>query len=260
MIPNPEPRAPNPDPRVHFRFYEELNDFLPAERRKLEFSVPYYRASVKDMIESLGVPHTEVDLILVNGESVDFTCLVHAGDRVSVYPEFESFDISGLARLRPDPLRQPRFVLDAHLGKLARSLRLLGFDTLYSNVYTDAELEEISAAGKRTLLTRDRGLLKRSRVSRGYFVRATAPQAQVREVLRRFDLYRSGAPFSRCLRCNGALQPAEREEVRHRVPSGVVEAFDTFSVCPDCGRVYWPGSHYERLRRLADQLLARGEV
>jgi len=245
-------------PHVHFRFYEELNDFLPVERRKREFSIPYYRASVKDMIESLGVPHTEVDLILVNGKSVDFTCLVHAGDRISVYPAFESFDISGLTRLRPEPLRQPRFVLDTHLGKLARILRLLGFDTLYSNVYTDAELEELSAGGgKRILLTRDQGLLKRSRITHGYYVRATAPEVQAREVLRRFDLYRLAAPFSRCLRCNGLLHAVAREEVLDRIPPGVAASFDTYSMCRDCGRVYWPGSHYDRLRRLAGELLEK---
>lgn len=246
-------------PAVYFRFYEELNDFLAPDRRKRDFSIPYNRASIKDMIESLGVPHTEIDLILVNGESVDFSCLVRPGDRVSVYPEFEAFNIAGLTRLRPEPLRRPRFVLDTHLGKLAHYLRLLGFDTLYNNTCGDAELAEISAGGdKRILLTRDHGLLKRSRVTHGYFVRAIVPEAQVREVLRRFDLYRHAGPFSRCMECNGRLCRATAGEIRGRVPHGVVRDFDTFSVCADCARVYWPGSHYERLRRLVDQLLSEG--
>src|SRR3989338_9144205 len=114
--------------RAHFRFYEELNDFLPPERRKTTFTREFRnRASVKDMIEALGVPHTEVDLILVNGASVDFSYLVQDGDRISVYPMFESFDIRPLVHLRPRPLREPKFVLDTHLGKLAVYLRLLGF-------------------------------------------------------------------------------------------------------------------------------------
>ena len=177
--------------QVHFRFYEELNDFLPPARRKRDFAIPYNRASVKDMIESLGVPHTEVDLILANGISVDFSYLVRPGDRISVYPEFESFDIAGLTRLRPEPLRQPRFVLDTHLGKLARYLRLLGFDTLYSNSYSDAELARISAGGdKRILLTRDHGLLKRAQVTHGYFVREIVPELQAREAIRAASIWR----------------------------------------------------------------------
>lgn len=250
----------NPDRQrqaeVRFRFYEELNDFLPPLRRKQEFSVPFYRASVKDMIESLGVPHTEIDLILVNGESVDFSRLVQPGDRISVYPEFEAFDLAGLTHLRPEPLRRTRFVLDTHLGKLARYLRLLGFDTLYSNTCSDARLAELSAGGvRRILLTRDQGLLKRSRVTHGYYVRETAPEAQVREILRRFDLYRRARPFTRCLQCNGRLRAAAIEEIRARVPRGVLRDFDTFSVCGQCGRAYWPGSHYDRLRRLVDQFV-----
>jgi len=118
------------------RFYEELNDFLPLERRKVDFSHEFQRrASIKDLIEALGVPHTEVDLILVNGASVDFSYIVRDGDRISVYPMFEAFDIQTVSRVRPQPLRVIRFVLDVHLGKLARYLRLLGFDTLYRNDY-----------------------------------------------------------------------------------------------------------------------------
>jgi uncharacterized protein with PIN domain len=147
-------------------------------------------------------------------------------------------------------------VLDTHLGKLARYLRLLGFDALYSNAYTDAELADISAGGdKRILLTRDHGLLKRARVTHGYFVRETAPERQAVEVLQRFDLTRRAAPFSRCIQCNGMLRKAAVEEIRDRVPPGVVRDFDTFSVCDGCGRVYWAGSHYDRLRMIVEHLL-----
>jgi hypothetical protein len=229
---------------VQFRFYEELNDFLPPDRKKREFAVSFRSDSIKDVIESLGVPHTEVDLILVNGESVDFSYLVRPGDRVSVYPVFESLDIGGMTRLRPQPLRRLRFVLDTHLGRLARYLRLLGFDTLYSNSCTDEQLAELSAAGdKRVLLTRDRGLLKRSRVTHGYYVRETTPLLQAREVIRRFQLGELARPFRRCIQCNGLLREAGVEEVRDRVPAGVPREFERFSVCDDCGRVYWPGSH-----------------
>lgn len=234
-----------------FRFYAELNDFLPPSRRQVSFAHHFNgRVSVKDMIESLGAPHTEVDLILVNGESVDFHYLVQDGDRISVYPVFESFDITPLLRVRSRPLRQPRFVLDVHLGRLAAYLRLLGFDALYSSDCDDATLAALSRDEHRTLLTRDRGLLKRRQVTHGYCVRTTNPREQVREVLRRFDLFRSVAPFSRCIRCNGALEPVAKQVVEDRLPPHVRQQYDEFRICKACGQVYWRGSHYDRLRAL----------
>jgi hypothetical protein len=122
--------APAPGATATFRFYEELNDFLPPARRKREFSVPCARAATaKHMIEALGVPHTEVEVVLVNGESVGFERLLRDGDRVAVYPKFEALDITPLLRVRQAPLRTTHFLADAHLGGLARLLRLAGFDT-----------------------------------------------------------------------------------------------------------------------------------
>jgi uncharacterized protein with PIN domain len=199
------------------------------------------------MIESLGVPHTEVELILVNGEPVDFSHIVRDGDQVSVYPMFETFDATPVLRLRPAPLREPRFVLDQHLGKLAAHLRLLGFDTLYRNDYDDATLARVSSTEHRILLTRDRGLLKRSAVTHGYFVRQTDPQQQVVEVLQRFDLRRLIAPFCRCIRCNGLLRATSKEQVATYLPPHTQEYYDEFHICEQCGQVYWKGSHYQHL-------------
>ena len=242
---------------VRFRFYEELNDFLPPNRRKQDFTIPFRpQNSIKDMIESVGVPHTEVDLILVNGHSVEFSYIVRPGDQISVYPVFESFDIANVTRLRPDPLRRTRFVLDTHLGKLARYLRLLGFDTLYNNAWHDAELAEIAASGdKRILLTRDYGLLKRKQVTHGYFVRNDKPELQVQEILSRFHLHQAVQPFSRCTQCNGLIQAVAKEQVLERLPHRVAAAFDRFSACMDCKRVYWQGSHYDHMQRIIDELL-----
>src|SRR5687767_9828609 len=160
-------------PCALFRFYEELNDFLAPERRKRDFTIEVDRArSVKDAIESAGVPHTEVDLILVDGVSVDFTHLLRGGERVAVYPMFERLDIAPLLRLRPLPLRDPRFVADTHLGKLARHLRMAGFDTEWGNDWDDDRFVALSAAQRRTILTRDKGMLRRREVERGYFVRS----------------------------------------------------------------------------------------
>jgi len=235
---------------VYLRFYAELNDHLaPGERyRALERAVPV-PASVKDLIESCGVPHTEVELIVVNGVSVSFSHLAAPGDRVAVYPVFESFDVSPELRARPAPLRDPRFVLDVHLGKLAAYLRMLGFDSYYRNCLDDAELAGISAAEHRILLTRDRGLLKRSAVTHGYWLRETDSRGQLAETIARFDLARGIRPFTRCMACNGELRPVAKEEVRNLMPPRAAEVHDDFRQCPDCLRVYWQGSHYRRMQQ-----------
>jgi uncharacterized protein with PIN domain len=194
-------------------------------------------------------------LILVNGESVDFSYLVADGDRIGVYPVFESIDISPLVRVRPRPLREPRFILDAHLGKLAAYLRMLGFDTLYRNDYADDALARLSSDERRILLTRDRDLLKRSAVSHGYLLRATDPRAQLAEVVRRFDLAGSTAAFRRCLRCNGTLEPVAKEAILDRLPPKTRRDYDEFARCAGCGRIYWKGSHYDDMRRRMEGLL-----
>jgi len=233
---------------AHFRFYAELNDFLPPERRFTEFACEFLDlATVKDRVESFGVPHTEIDLILVNGRPVDFTHRVQDGDRISVYPVFEAFDIAGLARLRPEPLRHVRFVLDVHLGRLARYLRLLGFDALYRNDCGDEQLAEISSGEHRILLTRDVGLLKRSAVTHGYYLRSTQPREQLAEVVTRFDLTRLAKPFSRCAHCNAALEQVSQNAVREQLPERVAALQEEFLRCPGCGRVYWKGGHYRRM-------------
>ncbi|MBS1222530.1 MAG: hypothetical protein H6R24_2035 [Proteobacteria bacterium] len=242
------------------RFYEELNDFLPPERRKVCFSHDFQRrASIKDMIEALGVPHTEVDLILVNGESVDFSYIVRDGDRISVYPTFESFDIQPLVRVRLRPLRTSRFVLDVHLGKLARYLRLLGFDALYRNDYDDAELARLASVEQRILLTRDRDLLKRAMVTHGFFVRATDPRRQIEEVLDRLDLYRAIQPFLRCTRCNGLLAATPKRQVWERLAPKTRLYVEMFWTCGQCGQVYWEGSHLPHIRRFIEALQAHAD-
>ena len=182
--------------RVEVRFYAELSDFLPPDRRGRPITLEVAAGTtVKDLAESFGIPHTEIEVILVNGESVDFVHQVGEGDRVSVYPMFEALDVSPLVLLRPRPFREPRFVLDVHLGRLARILRLLGFDSVWRNDLTDHELATISVDEKRILLTRDQGLLKHAKVTHGYLVRETNHRRQVVEILRRFDLFGAIAPF-----------------------------------------------------------------
>jgi len=232
---------------AQFRFYAELNDLLPPDKRKRAFPFRFSgRPSVKDAIEALGVPHTEVDLILVNGSSVGFDRHLQHGDRVSVYPVFESLDISPVVRLREVPLRDTAFIVDVHLGKLARLLRTLGFDALYRHDYRDSEIVRIAAKEHRIILTRDRGLLKHKSVTHGYWVRSTKPVEQAREVLRRFDLFSQVKPLTRCIPCNGIIERIDKKAVVSQLPPRTASRCDEFYHCLDCGQIYWPGSHYDR--------------
>jgi hypothetical protein len=199
-----------------FRFYEELNDYLPRRLRKRSFTRGVSGTpAVKDAIEALGVPHTDIDLILVDGRSVRFDHRLQGGERIAVYPVFERFDITPLYRLRPRPLRNPRFAADVHLGTLARYLRLLGFDTRYRNDLGDAGLARLTGE-RRILLTRDVGLLKRKAVLRGHWLRSRDPQKQLREIVAALHLRRSFRPFTRCLSCNAELEPVARHGAAKR--------------------------------------------
>ena len=234
--------------KVFLRFYEELNDFLPEPKKKKRFVHNYIdRASVKDMVEALGVPHTEVDLILVNGKSVDFKYIINDGDDVSVYPVFESFNISDVQHLRPKPLRKPKFVADVHLGKLARYLRMLGFDVLYSNSYNDNEIVRVSRIEKRTILTKDKNILKRSEVTHGYFVRNDDIVNQTKEIIKRFDLNKDINEFTRCLECNNLLRPVIKEDIIEKIPMKVAKWHKTFFICSNCNKIYWQGTHHQKM-------------
>ncbi|MBF2063029.1 MAG: Mut7-C ubiquitin/RNAse domain-containing protein [Calothrix sp. C42_A2020_038] len=237
-------------------FYGELNDFLPRHKRQVSINYTFTeRGSIKDVIESLGVPHPEVYSIEVNSIFVDFTYIIQDGDNINVYP------ISSCARIKPNLCIQPQtnniqsFVLDIHLGKLATSLRLLGFDTLYRNDYSDPELARVSSSENRILLTRDKGLLMRSIVSYGYYVRQTDPQKQIIEVMYRFNLFEYAAPFRRCLRCNGILNSVAKEVILTQIPESVKNLNHEFHRCQSCNQIYWKGSHYNKLQNVISNIL-----
>ncbi len=241
--------------KVTLRFYEELNDFLPSSKRKKRFEHSFIdRTSVKDMIESLGIPHTEVDLILANGSSVNFSYLINDKDDISVYPTFESFNITNLQHLRAKPLRKPKFILDVHLGTLAKYMRMLGFDTLYKNNYEDEEIVRISLKEKRTILTKDRGMLKRSEVTHGYWIRNTNLDKQIIEVVNRFDLKDQVKELSRCLLCNSPLKKILKDKVIDRLPQKVKQYQNQFCYCKHCNKVYWKGSHYTKMAAIIEKL------
>ncbi|MBZ2208147.1 Mut7-C ubiquitin/RNAse domain-containing protein [Massilia soli] len=243
-----------------FRFYGELNDFLPRSRRRRDFTIACARAATaKHMIEAIGVPHTEVELILVNGASRTFDQLLGEGDRVAVYPKFAALDISDLQRVRAGP-RAFRFVADAHLGGLARLLRMAGFDTLYDNNYMDEEIEQISLTDQRIALTRDRELLKRRGITHGCYVHAIRSEEQLREIVMRLDLAGSIAPFTLCLKCNAPLQRAARADVLERLPARVRAHHSEFCTCGICQGVFWKGSHWQRMCAVLARATAPGSV
>jgi uncharacterized protein with PIN domain/sulfur carrier protein ThiS len=242
--------------KTFLRFYEELNDFLPEEKRKKRFTHNFIdRTSVKDLIESLGIPHTEIDLILVNGKSVGFKYKIKDGDDISVYPVFESFDISDVQHLRPRPLRKPKFVEDVHLGRLTKYLRMMGLDVLYKNDFNDDEIVETSLNEKRAILTKDRGILKRNEVTHGYWVRNTKVEEQVKEILNRFNLHKEKKEFSRCIECNELLKPVKKELIISQLPSIVVQSQSEFMLCPSCKKIYWKGTHYQRMLSFIKRLV-----
>lgn len=237
--------------RASLRFYAELCDLIgePSGRVERDF---LGSPGVKDLIEACGVPHTEVDLVLVNGETVDLSHRISDGDRISVYPVFEAFDVGGVSEVRANPLRDIRFVLDVHLGKLARYLRLLGFDVDYSTHRDDADLVEVSLTEHRILLTRDRELLKHGRLTHGSLVRATEPAEQMVEVVGRFHLEDAVAPLTRCLNCNGRLEQVDKAEVWEQIEAGTRRTYDEFWRCGSCDQVYWRGAHLQELARLVE--------
>jgi uncharacterized protein with PIN domain len=240
---------------VHVRCYAELNDGLPEWAYQRMFSYKMREGgSVAELTKALGLPDESVDLILVNGESVSWSHVLNDGDWVSLYPVFESFDISTITRLRAEPLRQPRFVLDVHLGKLAHHLRMLGFDTAYSTRARDADLVALAIQEARTLLSKDRELIEKENLPRRYRVRATDSRLQLIEVLRRFDLFNSFHPFTRCIKCNTLLTPIAREDILHRLPPKVRETYTEFQACPQCDQVYWKGSHYRRMWEFIEEI------
>lgn len=235
---------------VTVRVYEELNDFLAPARRKRPFEVAAGGLRVGALLAELGIPATQVDLVLVGGRPARLDDMLDEADRVAVYPVFEAFDVGGAAAVHGRPLRDPRFFADEHLARLARYLRLAGFDTLLARGLADRTLVAAAEAEGRILLTRDRHLVRFLGPSRVLLPAAERPAEQFIEVVGRLQLETAARPFSRCMVCNARLAPAAGEAVRHRVPARVREDHEAFLACEGCGRIYWPGSHHRRMSRL----------
>ncbi len=233
--------------RATFVFIAELNDFLPHFRRNSWITLEFEpHQTVKHLIESLGVPHTEVGVVLANGVPVGSSSHLADGEAVTVYPAFSALE------------GEPRFILDNHLGQLATYLRMLGFDSLYHNDYQDDELTQVSVNDQRVLLTRDRRLLMRKVIRHGYCIHHTDPRQQAAEVLKRFKLSGKVKPFQRCLRCNSPLQAVSKQEIIDRLEPLTKIYYDEFRICPTCRQVYWKGSHFERMQKMIMEMAGDG--
>jgi uncharacterized protein len=237
--------------RIEVRVYGDLVELT----GEAELAVPVGRPrSVKDLVESVGVPHPEVGLLVVDGDAVGFGHLVGGGARVAVYPPFHDLHLAAGQGSWPEPPDPRRFVLDVHLGTLARRLRVLGFDTWYRTEADDHELADVAVSETRILLTRDRELLMRRVIVHGYLPRSDDPDDQLAEVVRRYDLADRVDPLTRCVPCNGELAPVARTEVVDLVPPRTRAEHDRFVRCRDCGQVYWPGSHLDAIGRLVERV------
>jgi uncharacterized protein with PIN domain len=240
---------------IRLTFHGDLSFFLRSKGPAIERQLSE-RTSIKDVIEACGAPHTEVDLILVNGEAVDFAAVLRQDVVVDVYPPTET-----RSPLFPEDRLQvhdiEKFVADGHLGKLVRDLRLLGIDVAYDPAAEDRQLIRTASDEERALLTRDRRLLMHAAVRHGYYPRSQDPLEQTVEVLRRFRLASVLTPFSRCLRCNAPLEPAEKAKVLDRLEPLTKIYYDQFRRCRGCGQVYWSGSHFEKLQKRIEIIRSR---
>lgn len=242
-------------PTASFRFHRELNDFLRPDRRERRFSCAYAQAATtKHMIEALGVPHTEVGRVIVNGEEAGFDRMLQEDDDIEIYPAERCAPSHSAADPSTSPPSPLLFIADAHLGGLARLLRMAGFDTLYDNHYQDRDIETTAVAQNRVVLTRDLELLKRKQVKHGAYIRSQKPDEQLQEVFSRFELAQQMKPFSLCLHCNFLLQEVEKQAVLDRLPPKVRAHQHRFSTCNNCRRIFWEGSHWLHMRALLDRL------
>lgn len=228
-----------------FLFHGSLQDFLHLKgKRPAEIYAFKSTTSIKDAIEAIGVPHVEVSKVLVNDKEKDLAYLLQPDDKIEVFPFKNYFSEQTVTS----------FVLDVHLGKLASLLRMLGIDAVYENNFTDKEIVAISAKEKRPVLTRDIGLLKHKVLQHGYWLRSQQPEEQAVEVINYFSLCTAIHPFSRCLHCNGELITVDKEEIIHLLPTQTKEVFTEFYQCTQCKKVYWKGSHFERMQSLVEKL------
>ncbi len=230
--------------RAELIFHGDLEDLVDSSKK-----VVYFKEvnTVKNIIESTGVPHTEFGKVVLDNMEVEFGLKIEFDCKLQVYPKDEP---------RLDEL-EPKFISDVHLGILSKYLRFLGFDTLYSNDYSDQEIVAIANDEKRIILTKDRGILKRKLVEDGYLVRSVDSFEQLEEVLRVYALRGKEKLFSRCSVCNGDVVAVDKNYVFEQLDQKTRTYFDEFYSCKRCSKIYWKGSHYTKLLNKIEMILKK---
>jgi uncharacterized protein with PIN domain len=242
---------------VTFIFHDYLQQLLKKELRAASPLLHHLnrRASIKDAIESLGIPHPVIDSLTVNDREVGFDHILLDNDTVEATPLTPPVDPFTPTILRPEALEKISFVVDVNAGRLALFLRMLGFDTVYGNDIRNGRLAEIAQSQNRILLTRDTTLLKRKIIMHGYLLREQNPNRQLVEVVRLYDLSSKIKPLNRCIPCNGLLVPISKEVIMDRLEPLTKKYYHSFHICEDCRKVYWPGSHQEKIYAFIDDIL-----
>lgn len=243
-------------PKAVLRFYNELNDLLPEHRRNIEFEAEFKdKRSIKDMIETLGVPHTEIDIIIANEDSVDFNYILQEGDRIRLYPASAEPDIKDTIHLRPSPFYNTRFIADTNLGNIARYMRVLGFDTYFDPALSTRAIIELSLRENRIIITKSRKLLKFKNVTYGLLLRPGTSEEQIRNILFHLGIKNSVKPFSRCLLCNGILISVPKNRIEDRIPPKTRSFCNEYSHCESCDKIYWQGTHVFEMKKVINRLL-----
>jgi len=241
---------------VEIRFFADLNHFLMKSGDANPISAEIQIGqNIKDLIESFGIPHTEVFLIMVNNNPADFNYKLKKDDRISVYPKFFNFNIEEISPIQDYHFEEYKFILDVHLGKLTKNLRMLGFDCKYENNYDDLQIIKIGVEENRIILTRDIGILKFTKVRYGYLIKSQNPDEQTQEVLLRYNLHKRINPFSRCMECNALISKVEKKKVIDKLEPKTKLYFEEFTQCTNCQRIYWGGSHLEKMNLLIEKLV-----
>ena len=242
---------------VTFIFRGYLRNMLKKKRGDAPSFVHHFdrRASIKDVIESLGVPHPVVGTLTVNGRDIGFDYILRDNDIVEAFPLAPPVNPLVPDTLRPDALDRIAFVVDVNAGKLALHLRALGFDTEYGSSTRDGEIAETAHFQKRILLTRDTSLLKRKIITHGYLLRSQDPTMQLIEVVRLYDLSSQTKPLSRCIPCNGLLVPISKETIMRRLEPLTKKYYESFHICEQCHKIYWPGSHQRKIVAFIEEVL-----
>jgi uncharacterized protein with PIN domain/sulfur carrier protein ThiS len=243
------------DKFIYIRLFAGLNFFVPKRLKQRTIQLPLYKnQSVKDLIESVGVPHTEFEMVVVNGDIVNLSYHVNENDHISVYPRFFQLENPKCQEMGLKRPKEFKFILDVHLGKLNAMLRMLGFDCYYRNNLDDDEIIDIACNENRIVLSRDLGIFKNGKVKWGYFPRSQDPKIQLKEIIERYDLKNKIRPFSRCINCNGEIKIVNKDHIPGDLEGKTKLYYHDFYACTNCKKTYWKGSHYHKMMEFIENI------